>query len=88
MRGPSFNFANLVLDAAIAGDGVALSRSAIAAQALAEGRLVKPFDVSLPTAYAYYVVAPEASANRPKVRAFRDWLLAEAKRSVDAANPI
>ncbi len=87
MRGPSFNFANLVLDAAIAGDGVALGRSAIAAQALADGRLVKPFDVSLPTAYAYYVVAPEATAGRPKVAAFREWLLSEAKNSGDGAKP-
>ena len=86
-RGPSFNFANLVLDAAIAGDGVALGRSAIAAQALADGRLIKPFDVSLPTAFAYYVVAPEATADRPKVMAFREWLLAEAKKSADPVKP-
>ncbi|MCG8543690.1 MAG: transcriptional regulator GcvA [Alphaproteobacteria bacterium] len=84
-RGPSFNYANLVLDAAIAGDGVAVARSAIAAEALADGRLVKPFDVSLPTTYAYYIVAPEATAGRPKVKAFREWLLAEATDSWDTA---
>ena len=65
-RGPSFNFANLIIDAAIAGDGVAVARSAIAAEALADGRLVKPFDVSLPTAYAYYIVAPRCDRRPPQ----------------------
>ena len=77
-RGPWFTQANLVMQAAMAGEGVALGRSVLVADELAAGRLVKPFDVSLPAEYAYYVVSPEAAAGRPKVRAFRDWLLAEA----------
>lgn len=77
-RGPWFTQANLVIQAALAGDGVALGRSVLVADELAAGRLVKPFDVSLPAEYAYYVVSPQAAAGRPKVRAFRDWMLAEA----------
>ena len=79
-RGPLFEDTHLLLDAAIAGHGVALGRSAIAAADLAAGRLVRPFEVSLPFGLAYYLVCPEASAERPKVRAFREWLLAEAAR--------
>ena len=82
-HGPAFNFANMVLDAAIAGDGVALGRSAIAEEALADGRLVKPFEFSLPAEYAYYIVAPEATAERPKIAAFREWLLQEGAAGVD-----
>ena len=77
-RGPWYTQANLVILAAMAGEGVALGRSVLVADDLAAGRLVKPFDVSLPAEYAYYVVHPEAAAGRPKVRAFRDWLLEEA----------
>ena len=77
-RGPGYHHSNLVMQAAMAGEGVALGRSVLVADELAAGRLVKPFDVSLPAEYAYYVVYPEAAAGRPKVRALRDWLLAEA----------
>ncbi|MGH6927505.1 MAG: hypothetical protein ACREEV_04230, partial [Dongiaceae bacterium] len=45
---------------------------------LASGQLVKPFDVRLALDFGYWVVSPQATADRPKVAAFRDWLLAEA----------
>ena len=79
-RGPAFSDSSLVLQAAAEGQGVALGRSALAATDLAAGRLVKPFDISLPASWAYYVVYPEATAERPKIMAFRDWLMAEAGR--------
>ena len=84
-RGPTFNHSNVVIEAAIDGQGVAVARSAIAATALADGRLVRPFDISLPLAAAYYVVSPQENADRPKVEIFRDWLLAEA--AVENAHP-
>ncbi len=77
-RGPWYTQSNLVMQAAMAGEGVALGRSVLVADELANGRLVRPFDVSLPTEYAYYVAYPKAAAGHPKVRAFRDWLLEEA----------
>jgi len=40
------------------------------------------FDLNLPTEFAYYFVCPEATADRPKIRAFREWLLAEAHREM------
>ena len=78
-RGPFFQSSYLVMNAAIAGDGVALGRSALVADALAKGQLIRPFTVSLPADYAYYVVSPETTADRPKIRAFRDWIVAEAR---------
>ncbi len=77
-RGPTFNHSNVVIEAAINGQGVAVARSAIAAPALADGRLVRPFKISLPLAAAYFVVSSQTNANRPKVEIFREWLLAEA----------
>jgi LysR family transcriptional regulator, glycine cleavage system transcriptional activator len=76
-RGPGFTDSSLVLQAAVDGQGVALGRSALAAADLAAGRLVQPFNISLPATFAYYLVCPEATAERPKIAAFRDWLLAE-----------
>jgi LysR family glycine cleavage system transcriptional activator len=88
-RGTRFDYPGLVLEAAAAGDGVALALSTIAAADLAAGRLVKPFAVAVPTPFAYYVVCPQATAERPKVAAFRRWLRAEAERDLQltAARP-
>jgi LysR family glycine cleavage system transcriptional activator len=78
-RGPVFEDSAMLLDAAIEGQGVALGRSALVAADLAAGRLVKPFDISLPFELTHYLVCPEATADRPRIAAFRAWLLAEAK---------
>ena len=77
-RGPSFNDGNLLIEAVLAGQGVAVGRRALVAAELAAGRLVRPFDLVLPVDRAYYLVCPEATAERPKLRAFRAWLLEEA----------
>jgi len=47
--------------------------------------LVPLFGARHPADYAYYAVAPESSADQPKVRAFIAWLKQEAAR--DAAGP-
>ncbi len=78
-HGTVFTDSGMVVQAAVEGQGVALARSALAAADLAEGRLVAPFDVVLPAAFAYYVVCPEATASRPKIVAFREWVLGEAR---------
>jgi LysR family transcriptional regulator, glycine cleavage system transcriptional activator len=60
------------------GQGVALARTTLAAWDLINGRLVRPFAVSLRLAKSYWIVCPKAAASLPKIRTFRDWLLAEA----------
>ena len=77
-RGPILNQASMALDAAADGQGVALARSALAAWDLIVGRLVRPFELSLPVPYAYWIVCPKATAKLPKIIVFRDWLLSEA----------
>jgi LysR family transcriptional regulator, glycine cleavage system transcriptional activator len=80
-RSLSFNYSNLMIQAAIDGLGVALSQDALVSDDLSAGRLVRPFDASLPTEFAYYLVYPPAGARRPKVVAFRTWLFEEAAAS-------
>lgn len=77
-RGPVLNQASMALDAAVDGQGVALARSALAASDLISGRLVRPFHLSLPVSYAYWIVCPKVAAKLPKIVVFREWLLAEA----------
>jgi LysR family glycine cleavage system transcriptional activator len=78
--GLSFNNMHLALDAAIAGHGVVLAQSTIAAADLAAGRLVRLFSLALPDQFAYYIVTAPGTLERPKIRAFRDWLRCEADR--------
>jgi LysR family glycine cleavage system transcriptional activator len=80
-RGPRFSHAALALDAAADGMGVALGISLLAGQDVTDGRLVVPFALALPSTFAYYLVYPEASAERPQLTAFRSWLLDEAQRA-------
>jgi LysR family glycine cleavage system transcriptional activator len=75
-----FGQSNMVLQAAMAGLGVALGRGALVADDLAQGRLVRPFGPAVPSGFAYYVVCPHQAAESPKVAAFRAWLRDEAGR--------
>ena len=76
-RGPRFSYTSFALQAAVNGQGLALGSEALAGDDLAAGRLVRPFDVVLPVNFAYYLVYPEGTADRPKIANFRHWILAE-----------
>lgn len=78
-RGPVFSDDALMLQAAIEGQGVAISTSALAAADMAAGRLVRPFDLALSDVFAYFMVCPHATAERPKIVAFREWIMDEAR---------
>ncbi|SLN74359.1 transcriptional regulator GcvA [Oceanibacterium hippocampi] len=82
-RGPAYTDSSMVLQAAVEGHGVALGRSALAADDLEAGRLVKPFEIEIASTFAYYVVSPETTAEQPKIAAFREWILSEAQRDRD-----
>ena len=78
-RGPTFLSSDHAIQAAVRGEGVVLGRSALIADDLAAGRLVRPFELSLPAGFAYHVVYPPRALQRPNVKAFRDWLMAEIR---------
>jgi LysR family transcriptional regulator, glycine cleavage system transcriptional activator len=81
-RGLMFDQGFMAVQAAVEGLGVALGRTHLVEADIAAGRLVVPFDVVLPQDAGYYVVAPEASAEAPKIALFRDWLINSAKPDI------
>jgi LysR family glycine cleavage system transcriptional activator len=85
LRGPSFDDSGLLLKAVLAGQGAGLLPAAMVSRELAEGRLVTLADVVVLDDFAYYLVCPQASRERPKVAAFRTWILAAA--GSDASQP-
>jgi LysR family glycine cleavage system transcriptional activator len=74
-----FDDSSMLLRSAAAGHGIAMARHLIAMPEIADGDLVRLFDVAVPTKYAYYIIYTEQAILKPQVRAFRDWLVAEAE---------
>jgi LysR family transcriptional regulator, glycine cleavage system transcriptional activator len=83
-RGPRFTHSPMLVDAVVAGRGVALGRSVIVGDDLAAGRLVRPFGENVKVDFAFYFVCPPAALTTPKIKAFRDWIMAEAKTTAAA----
>ena len=69
-RGLKFDHGALAIQAALNGMGVAMGPGPLVDRDLAAGRLVEPFDFELPSNSAYYFVAPETTADQPKIKAF------------------
>ena len=74
-----FDLHMMATRAAIEGIGVALGLSPMVDDALADGRLVAPFDVTIPARDSHFVVTPEETIRRREVQLFKTWLLQEAR---------
>ncbi|AEF53433.1 transcriptional regulator GcvA [Marinomonas posidonica] len=79
-RGISFNRGDLAVQAAIAGQGVALGRTPLVMDDIQQGRLVKPFEDTLDESHAYVFACPEAQYQREPVQQLLKWLVAECYR--------
>jgi DNA-binding transcriptional LysR family regulator len=75
LQGTEFNEPILAFGAVLAGHGVMLGWTILAADALAEGRLVKPFPCKIRSEYAYWLVWPRSRKPSPAARLFSTWLL-------------
>jgi LysR family transcriptional regulator, glycine cleavage system transcriptional activator len=77
--GITFDLILMTVQAAIDGIGIAMGRTSYVQDDIAKGRLVVPFEIALPADAGFYLVSPEATADPPKLRAFRNWLTAAAQ---------
>lgn len=81
-RGLSANSSRAALDLAISGLGVALAQGIYCAEAVEDGRLVRPAVGAIALRQPYCLTVPERSARRDVVAAFRDWLVNECQHAV------
>ena len=69
-----------LINAAIAGQGVALGRLPLLQRLLRERKLVAPFDKTMASPRGYYLVRSAAAARKLEVLEFAAWLREEARR--------
>ncbi len=77
-HGLHFSQYNLLIEAAIRGQGVALVGDAVISDELNSGQLVKLFEeTDIPLSFSYYLTYSNKKVNQPRVKIFRQWLLDE-----------
>ncbi len=86
-RGLTFDQSFMAVQAAVEGLGIALGRTRFVEADIAAGRLVVPFDVVLPADAGFYIVAPEETADTPRIALFRDWLISSVTPGAVAPPP-
>lgn len=89
MKGQRYETFSMLVEAALAGLGIALVPRFFVQSELADGDLLTPCDLSIRNEKGYYLVAPECKQNSPLLKAFEEWLLGVAKsyREGDGARP-
>lgn len=74
-KGTIINDTNVLIQAAIDGQGIALGSTTFVEDHLESGKLIKPFELALENDFSYYIVCPQSHLQNPAVLAFKEWLL-------------
>ncbi|RWO68016.1 MAG: LysR family transcriptional regulator [Mesorhizobium sp.] len=82
LKGARFTDPMLCLESAIAGHGVMLGWQLLAADALADGRLVAPFGIRAQSGLGYWLVTSSTKAESRKVRDFKLWIREEIEATM------
>jgi LysR family glycine cleavage system transcriptional activator len=82
-RSMTFTETDILLRAAINGLGIALSRRLLAQPELDAGRLVRPVPQSVRADRSYFIVYPDTAEPAPRLVLFRDWLLEQARSTIE-----
>ena len=85
--GPRFEEFQMVIQAAIAGLGIAVLPRFLIQEELASGRLALAIDRPVVSDQAYYLVHPEGKSDLYKVCVFRDWLVEQCAGGSEGPAP-
>jgi len=84
-----FNYAHQIVQAALAGQGLALARMPLIADALAAGDLVEVLPGHrIDSPLAYWLMVGPRSAQRPEIKAFCAWLQVQAEATRQAIGDV
>lgn len=82
-RGIIFNQTDLMIQAALEGQGLALIATVYANNDIENGKLVQPFGQSMPIEFSYYLVSSPYKSRREKVRLFKQWMIEQSASRAD-----
>ena len=82
-KGPVYTDSSMAVQSAIEGDGIALARSQLVKDDIARGHLVRPFDISQPSKFAYYIIYPLDRPVSPQMAVFILWLQEQVRLDED-----
>ena len=88
LAGPKFEYYSLVVQAAIAGIGVAILPDFLVREEIQSGLLIAPHPHAMRCVEAYYVAHPTRLEGNINVAAFVQWLIAEAQAVRAQSHPI
>ncbi|KML45216.1 LysR family transcriptional regulator [Burkholderia cepacia] len=77
-KGLRFNQTSLAIDAAVAGQGIALATDPLVERDIAAGRLCKPFDFAFPLSVGFYLVYPAERRDDDAIAVMRGWMIGQA----------
>jgi LysR family glycine cleavage system transcriptional activator len=80
--GPRFEHNYLIVQAAVAGIGIALLPALLVIDEIKSGRLINPFESDFINPDCYRLVFAQSTATDRKLAMFRDWISKEARRCV------
>jgi LysR family transcriptional regulator, glycine cleavage system transcriptional activator len=80
LKGPRFELQSMLIEAAVAGQGIALLPRFLIEAPLARGELKVVSEVGVRSDGAYYFAFPEEKAGEPQLQLFRAWLQEHALR--------
>jgi DNA-binding transcriptional LysR family regulator len=76
-----------MIQAAIAGAGVALGRQPLVNELIQSGKLAAPFKQAVVGSRSYFVIESPIATGKPYVREFAAWLIDEVKRDAGRDGP-
>lgn len=82
LGGPHYSDASLAFDAAISGQGLLLAADMMSADAVSDGRLVRPFAMPVEGPNQYFLATAKGRREPERVKRFRAWLEMEVPASV------
>lgn len=87
-RGLQYGQSDFVIQAAIAGQGIALARISLVGDDLKTGLLIPLYNSSLISEFSYFFVCPHEYKALPKVLAFKDWIIEKMREETIASSAL
>jgi len=81
IKGTRYSHSVMMLETVDNSNSFALGRTPLVIDDLVRKLLYAPFNISIPSEYAYYFVCAKGLENSPRIKEFKDWVFNEARNT-------